>query len=75
MDRYVIRDTDNAEFVSAISHKGVETSLDIQKALIIDSLDKAKLLLEYIDFHNVEDYVIEEIEFKTVKESVEELED
>ena len=67
MDRYVIRDEDNAEFVSVISHKGVETSLEIQKALIIDSLDKAKLLLEYIDFHNVEDYVIEEIEFKVIK--------
>lgn len=67
MDRYVIRDTDSAEFVSAISYIGITTSLEIQKALIIDDLDKAKLLLEYIDFHNTEDYVIEEIEFKVIE--------
>lgn len=67
MERYVIRDTDSAEFVSSISYIGIVTTLEMQKALIIDNLDKAKLLLEYIDFHNVEDYVIEEIEFKVIE--------
>lgn len=67
MERYVIRDTDSAEFVSAISYAGITTTLEMQKALIIDKLDKAKLLLEFIDFNNVEDYVIEEIEFKVIK--------
>ena len=67
MERYVIRDTDSAEFVSAISYTGITTTLEMQKALIIENLDKAKLLLEFVDFHNIEYYVIEEIEFKVIK--------
>lgn len=64
MDRYVIRDEDNAEFVSVISHKGVETSHDLTKAIIINDLDQAEQLLKYLD---EEDYVVEEIEFKVIK--------
>ena len=45
MDRYVIRDEDSAEFVSVISHKGVETSHDLTKAIIINDLDQAEQLL------------------------------
>ena len=63
MDRYVIRDEDNAEFVSVISHKGVETSHDLTKAIIINNLDQAEQLLKYLD---EEDYVVEEIEFRVV---------
>ena len=67
MERYVIRDTDSAEFVSAVSYKGIETEKEINKAIIIDDLEKAKSLLNYIDFHNIEDYQIEEIEFKIIE--------
>lgn len=64
MDKYVIRDEDSAEFVSIISYnRGIETSLDLTKAIIINDLDRAKQLLKYLDN---EDYVIEEIEFRTV---------
>lgn len=64
MDKYVIRDEDNAEFVSIISYnRGIETSSDLTKAIIINDLDRAKQLLKYLDN---EDYVIEEIEFRIV---------
>ena len=75
MERYVIRDGDNYEFVKSISNKGVETTKDLTDAMILYNLKSVEILFEYLTFEVNEDYMIEEIEFKTVKESVEEFED
>ena len=75
MDRYVIRDGDNYEFVKSISNKGVETTKDLTDAMILYNLKSVEILFEYLTFEVNEDYMIEEIEFKTVKEKEEEFED
>lgn len=75
MDRYVIRDEDNYEFVKSITNKGVETTKELTEAMILYNLKSAEILFEYLTFEINEDYIIEEIEFKTVKEKEEEFED
>ena len=75
MDRYVIRDADSYEFLKTISNKGVETTKELSEAMILYNLKSAEKIFDFITFEINEDYIIEEIEFKTVKESVEEFED
>lgn len=75
MERYVIRDTDDYEFIKAITNKGVETTKELSEAMILYNLKSAEKLFDFLTFEINEDYIIEEIEFKTVKESAEEFED
>lgn len=65
MDRYVIRDKSNCEFLKSIDNKGIETTLKLTDAIIFEDLKQAINLLEFIED---DDYVVEEIEFKVVKE-------
>lgn len=64
MDRYVIRDTYDMKFLESIDENGINTSIELKKALIFEDLEKAKHLLEFIDD---EDFIIQEIEFKDVE--------
>ncbi len=65
MDRYVIRDTNNCEFLEMISNAGVKTTDELTDAIIFEDLEQAIKLLEFI---NDDDFIIAEIEFKFVKE-------
>lgn len=69
MDRYVIRDRDDYSFLKEITNKGVITTHNLTEAIIFYELEKAERLFEYLtSIADGEDYMIEEIEFKIVKE-------
>ena len=63
MDRFVIRDTSNMEFLTSINEKGIITDNDFKKAIIFEELERCEILLEFIDD---DDFVIEEIIFNPI---------
>lgn len=65
MDRYVIRNMNTCEFLEMVSNAGIKTTTELEDTIILEDLEKATRLLEFI---NDDDFVIEEIEFKVVKE-------
>ena len=60
---YVLRDTHNCTFLSSITGNGIITDHNFKNAIVVNDLNKAKTLLNYIDD---DDYVIEEIDFKVI---------
>ena len=66
---FVLRDTYNCNFLSSITSNGIVTDHNLKNAIMIQDLDKAKTLLEYLDD---EDYIIEQIEFKIIEVEEEE---
>lgn len=64
MDLYVIRDTYNMKFLTAINENGLVTDSVFKKAMILDDKEKAKKLLEFIDD---DDYEIQEIILKEME--------
>lgn len=67
MDRYLLRDSQDMDFIKSIDNISILTTRDLKEAMIFDSIDKAKKLREYIESEN-QDYELEvvEIEFKEV---------
>ena len=67
MDRYLLRDSQDMDFIKSIDNISILTTRDLKEVMIFDSIDKAKKLREYIESEN-QDYELEvvEIEFKEV---------
>ena len=68
MDRYLLRDSQDMDFIKSIDNTSILTTRDLKEAMIFDDVEKAKALMKYIEIENEHyDLEIVEIEFKIVK--------
>jgi len=69
MERYLLRDSNDMDFIKSIDNEKILTTRIIQEAMIFDCTAKAKALRQYIEIENP-NYNLEivEIEFKVVGE-------
>jgi hypothetical protein len=67
MNRYLLRDSQDLDFIKSIDNISILTTRDLKEAMIFDNIEKAKVLKKYIELEN-EHYNLEivEIEFKEV---------
>lgn len=69
MERYLLRDSQDMDFIKSIDNEKILTTRTIQEAMIFDCTAKAKALRQYIEIENPNyDLEIVEIEFKVVEE-------
>ena len=69
MDRFLLRDSQDMDFIKLIDNTSILTTRDLKEAMIFDDLEKAKALRKYIEIENEHyDLEIVEIEFKIVEE-------
>ncbi len=69
MERYLLRDSNDMDFIKSIDNEKILTTRDLKEAIIFDCTAKAKALKQYIEIENPNyDLEIVEIEFKEVKE-------
>ena len=69
MERYLLRDSDDMDFIKSIDNKSILTTRDIKEAMIFDDTAKPRALKQYIEMENPNyDLEIVEIEFKVVGE-------
>lgn len=69
MERYLLRDSDDMDFIKSIDNKSILTTRDLKEAMIFDDLAKPKALKQYIEIESPSyDLEIVEIEFKVVEE-------
>lgn len=64
---YLLRDSDEYDFIKSIDNKSILTTRDLKEAMIFDDTAKAKALKQYIELENP-NYELEvvEIEFKVI---------
>ncbi len=68
MDRFLLRDSQDMDFIKLIDNTSILTTRDLKEAMIFDDVEKAKALMKYIEIENEHyDLEIVEIEFKIVK--------
>ena len=69
MERYLLRDSNDMDFIKSIDNEKILTTRDLKEAMIFDCTAKAKALRQYIEIENPNyDLEIVEIEFKVVEE-------
>ena len=69
MERYLLRDSRDMDFIKSIDNEKILTTRDLKEAIIFDCTEKAKALKQYIEIENPNyDLEIVEIEFKVVEE-------
>ena len=69
MDRYLLRDSNDMDFIKSIDNERILTTRDLKEAMIFDDIVKPKALRQYIEIENPNyDLEIVEIEFKVVEE-------
>ena len=69
MERYLLRDSQDMDFIKSIDNEKILTTRDLKEAMIFDDIVKPKALRQYIEIENPNyDLEIVEIEFKTVEE-------
>lgn len=69
MERYLLRDSNDMDFIKSIDNEKILTTRDLKEAMIFDDLAKPKALRQYIEIENPNyDLEIVEIEFKVVEE-------
>ena len=65
---FILRDED-FNFIECISGNTIETTTDLQKAIIFESIEEAKALKNYINIsHSYLELDIVEIQFKEVED-------
>ena len=70
MERYLLRDANDLDFIKLIDNEKILTTRDLKEAIIFDDTAKPKALRQYIEMENPNyDLEIVEIEFKEVKEN------
>ncbi len=64
---YLLRDSDEYDFIKSIDNKSILTTRDLKEAMIFDDTAKPKALKQYIELENP-NYELEivEIEFKVI---------
>lgn len=64
---YLLRDSDEYDFIKSIDNKSILTTRDLKEAIIFDDTAKPKALKQYIELENP-NYELEvvEIEFKVI---------
>ncbi len=64
---YLLRDSDEYDFIKSIDNKSILTTRDLKEAIIFDDTEKPKALKQYIELENP-NYELEvvEIEFKVI---------
>ena len=68
MERYLLRDSNDMDFIKSIDNTSILTTRDLKEAMIFDDIEKAKALKNYIEMENDNyDLEIVEIEFKEVQ--------
>lgn len=68
MDRYLLRDSQDMDFIKSIDNEKILTTRDLKEAMIFDDKVKPKALKQYIEIENPNyDLEIVEIEFKVVE--------
>lgn len=68
MERYLLRDSDDMDFIKSIDNTSILTTRDLKEAIIFDDIEKAKALKIYLELENEHyDLEIVEIEFKEVQ--------
>ena len=69
MERYLLRDSQDKDFITSIDNEKILTTRDLKEAMIFDDIVKPKALRQYIEIENPNyDLEIVEIEFKIVEE-------
>ena len=69
MERYLLRDSQDMDFIKSIDNEKILTTRDLKEAMIFDDIVKPKALRQYIEIENPNyDLEIVEVEFKTVEE-------
>lgn len=69
MERYLLRNNEDYEYIASINNAKIETTKDLEKVMIFDKLEKAKALKTYINLETDYDTIdILEIELKEVKD-------
>lgn len=69
MERYLLRDVNDLDFIKLIDNEKILTTRDLKEAMIFDDTAKPKALRQYIEMENPNyDLEIVEIEFKEIEE-------
>lgn len=69
MDRFLLRDSQDMDFIKSIDNEKILTTRDLKEAMIFDDVVKPKALRQYIEIENPNyDLEIVEIEFKVIEE-------
>ena len=68
MERYLLRDSNDLDFIKSIDNERILTTRDIKEAMIFDDKAKPKALRQYIEIENPNyDLKIVEINFNEVE--------
>ena len=69
MERFLLRDSEDMDFIKSIDNEKILTTRDLKEAMIFDDVVKPNALRQYIELENSSyDLEIVEIEFKVVEE-------